>query len=121
MPTCNDCIHLSVCEKYRGIDFLKERCFYFKDRSKFVELQCKPGDVVYHYCEELHEILEYTIYCVNVFRENAITYRADAYDEENDEALSEIGFEAEDIGRDVFLTRKEAEQALKELGNETNN
>lgn len=134
MPTCKDCIHYEPCkDSYYNAEQLsrfplgflekenaEKNCAFFKDRSKFVELQCKPGDIVYHYCDELHEILEYTIYCVNVFREKAITYQADAYDEENDEALSEIGFETEDIGRDVFLTRKEAEQALKEREKEWN-
>lgn len=132
MSICKDCTRIEICTHYvkllsksEGIDFDNaieqycekaeaDKCEYFQDRSKVVELQCKPGDIVYHYCDELHKILDYTVYCINLFRENAITYQADAYDEENDEALSEIGFEPEDIGRDVFLTRKEAEQALKE-------
>lgn len=115
MLTCKDCLHDDICPKaFASLETGAEDCNDFKDRSKFVELQCKPGDIVYHYCDELHEILEYTIYCVNVFRENGITYHSESYDEENDEALSEIGFEPEDIGRDVFLTREEAEQALKE-------
>ena len=99
-------------EKYKKkVD--NSTCSLFKDCSKSIELHCKPGDVVYYYCEELHEILDYTVYCINLFRDNGITYCAEAYDEENAEALSEIGFEPEDIGRDVFLTREEAEQALK--------
>ena len=123
MPNCEDCIHWEPCKamayawrKIEGTHYPlnAEKCEFFKERSKFVELQCKPGDIVYHYCDELHEILEYTIYCVNVFRENGITYHSESYDEENDKALSEIGFEPEDIGRDVFFTREEAEQALKE-------
>lgn len=117
MATCKDCLYVEVCpfKRYRvEKDRMEKRCSFFKDRTRFVELLCKPGDIVYHYCEELHEILDYTVYCINIFRENSITYQADSYDEENDEALSEIGFEPEDIGRDVFLTRDEAEQALKE-------
>lgn len=135
MPTCKDCIHYEPCkDSYYNAEqlsrlpfgFLEKEnaekyCAFFEDRSKFVELQCKPGDIVYHYCDELHEILEYTIYCVNLFRDNGITYHADACDEENAEALSDIGFEPEDIGRDVFLTREEAERELKGNNNEKNN
>ena len=79
-----------------------------------MELLCKPGDIVYHYCEELHEILNYTVYIINVFSENSIIYRADSYDEENEEALSEIEFESKDIGKTVFLIKEQAEQALRE-------
>ena len=128
MATCKDCVHYEPCrdtyynneEQTRiPFDFLEKDgvdkdCAFFKDRSKIVELQCNIGQTVYAYCEDLHEILEYRIYCASVFRENSITYHADCYDEENDEALSEIGFEPDDIGEFVFFTREEVEQALKE-------
>lgn len=122
MASCTECVHVEVCKDYIKTvldDFddsqmCGDDCEFFQDRSRFVELLCKPGDIVYHYCEELHEILNYTVYIINVFRENSIIYRADSYDEENEEALSEIEFESKDIGKTVFLTKEQAEQALKE-------
>ncbi len=141
MATCKDCIHYEVCKTEKGstvfyregllsstYDQVDKICgALFKDRSRFVELPCNFGDVVYHYCDKLHKILDYTVYCVNVFGKDAM-YRADSYDENDCEVMealddSEIGFEpedcqiefeSEDIGKVVFLTREEAKQALKE-------
>lgn len=118
MAICENCFNRELCSSISlnkfGVHIIpQDECCNFKDRSRFVELLCKQGDIVYHYCEELHEILNYTVYIINVFSENSIIYRADSYDEENEEALSEIEFESKDIGRTVFLTKEQAEQALK--------
>ena len=59
MASCKDCVHVDVCKDY-AINYLKgtpiealERevgdypCCRFQDRSLFVELPCKVGDIVY--------------------------------------------------------------------------
>lgn len=117
MATCKDCLYIEVCpfKRYRvEKDRMEKRCSFFKYRFRFVELLCKPGDKVYGYCEELYNILEYTVEYAVMYPENAICFNADAYDDEKDEALSEIDFTSEEIGKTVFFTKEEAEAAMKE-------
>ncbi len=55
MSTCKDCLHIEVCKgsldttKYYGnvsaAGNVEELCAFFKNRSKFVELPCKVGDI----------------------------------------------------------------------------
>ena len=58
MASCKDCIHDKVCSKYfrafwghtanKHSDLINadpKDCPYFKDRSRFVELPCKVGDI----------------------------------------------------------------------------
>ena len=55
MATCNDCVHVEACNGILNgfdidIEFFGEQvsvCKNFKDRSRFVELPCKVGDLVY--------------------------------------------------------------------------
>jgi len=45
MASCKDCIHEKVCNYFDG-DLNEEgaeKCVYFKDCNKFVELPCKVG------------------------------------------------------------------------------
>lgn len=45
MASCKDCIHEKVCNYFDG-DLNEEgaeKCVYFKDCNKFVELPCKAG------------------------------------------------------------------------------
>lgn len=114
---CTDCVHYEFClsqEKYliehNRKDLIRrygfglhevEHCKFFKDRSRFVELPCKVGDTVYwdilgKPVED--EITNITIYdnCTRVFLKKGIS------------------FDIEDIGRMIFLSREQAEQALKE-------
>lgn len=133
MAACKACTHYDVCDNKKeilssGIRVLdsidvENVCPYFRDRSRFVELSCNFGDVVYHYCDKLHKILDYTVYCVNVFGKD-VMYLADSYDENNCEVMEalddseiefdsedcQLEFEPEDIGKTVFLTREEAEK-----------
>lgn len=57
MATCKECLHLPVCELLRSrgerdaASFQLSGCDHFKDRSRFVELPCNPGDTVYVFDE----------------------------------------------------------------------
>lgn len=44
METCKDCIYFPKCDEY---PFDESGCKDFKDRSRFVELPCKVGDMVH--------------------------------------------------------------------------
>lgn len=98
MASCKDCMHEKVCNYFDG-DLNEEgaeKCVCFKDLNRFVELPCKVGDTVYQtdgiriYENKIERII---------------------FDTNN------IGFDETSIGKSIFLTREEAEKALKEIDN----
>ena len=137
---CTDCVHYELClhqEKFliehNRKDLIRrygfglsepEICCNFRDRSRFVELTCKVGDTVYAYwdmdnpCSNyLHVIEDFIIdLVILVDRKNSVIgFRAGRTCEQNGRKC-DIEFDLKDIGKTVFLTREEAEQALRECG-----
>ena len=103
MASCKDCMHEKVCDYFEG-DLNEEgaeKCVYFKDSNRFVELPCNVGDTVFvvNGLKEIDE-LEVDYYVV---RKNVISVGM----------VDDGEYEVET----VFLTREEAEQALKERAN----
>lgn len=48
---CEKCLCRGVCNvKISPSILFTQGCQYFKDRSKFIELPCKPGETVYRIC-----------------------------------------------------------------------
>lgn len=47
--TCKDCIHYDVCKALEDqVGMIDARqCGCYKDKSRFIELPCKKGDVLY--------------------------------------------------------------------------
>ena len=43
--TCNDCIHISICNAHGYID--ADDCHDFKNKADFVEIPCRCGDCEY--------------------------------------------------------------------------
>lgn len=87
--TCKDCVHYEVCNIF-GDEVLGnfDICVHFKDKSKFIELNCK----LFQYdSERIYELKVKKI----------------IYD------CGYIAFDNESIGKNVFLTKEEAEQALR--------
>lgn len=126
MASCKECIHFDRCKGLYKFDRLQKAvskgCSYFRDRSRFVELPCKVGDTVYAYwdmdnpCSNyLHVIEDFIIdLVILVDRKNSVIgFRAGRTCEQNGRKC-DIEFDLKDIGKTVFLTREEAEQALKE-------
>lgn len=100
MASCKGCLSYGICNKHwLGTGNMPNVCSevflceHFKDRTRFVELPCKVGDTVYQtdgiriYENKIERII---------------------FDTNN------IGFDETSIGKSIFLTREEAEQALKE-------
>lgn len=97
--TCKDCIYYDKCVSRISymmdidvvtnelINDMDERCRDFKDKSKYIELPCKVGDIVY-IIEPFNGICDMTLRNVHV----------------NDL-----------LKNNIFLTKSEAEQKLKEL------
>lgn len=114
MATCKDCLHVEVCDS-RCPDTNNERliCDNYKDRSRFVELPYKLGDVVYFIFERK------VIGCVvrRISFDNTkfgANITLDSLDDNNYGTI--YGLLADD-DCEFFLTREEAEQALKEREN----
>lgn len=132
--TCKDCVHYDVCKGWcSGIDEYinpqgtenQEPCKHFKDKSRFVELPCKVGDVVY--------AIFYTgtpsqpsIYKSKV-NEIVIVDSSEPYYNQPFIVLDiwlcdtlircKTSLGISDFNKTVFLTREEAEKALKERDN----
>lgn len=116
MASCKDCVNVEVCceknlhvavgmniiprFKYKRIE---QECKNFKDRSRFVELPVKPGEKIYHFDTAGH------IYKSTV---NRLVYAATGFLIDSD-----VMFNSNLIGARFFLTREEAEAALKEREN----
>lgn len=111
--TCKDCIHYNVCEDYDNrvtleIYNMAEKCKYFKDKSRIVELPCDVGDKIY--CDGKYfadhcagKVMEFIVGDVKT---NVCTYHRGEID---------MIFRFSDFGKRVFLTREEAKKSIKEL------
>ena len=110
MATCKDCLHVDVCRRYtndlaklHGIPLKLEEvehllecddCEDFKNRAQFVELPCKIGSELYR-IKKINGRPFVTNTRLNVNNFWKIVIQGE-------------------FGKTVFLTREEAEQALKE-------
>lgn len=108
MATCKDCIHYEACYIFEH-DIVaygknaEKQCIDFKDRSKFIELPCRVniGDKVWT-LDSKDTICTGTVVCI--FKD-VLGFSID------------IGWEIcelKNVGKTVFFTKEEAEQALKE-------
>ena len=113
---CEDCIHYEVCTKmvFGG---RADDCKFYKDKSRFIELPCKVGDFVYIAGVVWDCTLRDCLCCNNeedVEKSNCPYKAANRF-------LFKKKFQLEmipNIGKTVFLTIEEAENALKERENE---
>lgn len=114
MASCKDCMHEEVCSIFSS-DLNEdgaEKCVCFKNRNRFVELPCKVGDTVYVIDDMGDE--EYLVASCTI---SAIRYECKKTDSKI--IIMTEGFLAPFtnswvLGKTVFLTREEAEKALKE-------
>lgn len=79
-------------------------------KNNVIVLSCKVGDKVY---ENYHgHIFEYVITSIEISSPYDIVYKVRATEPWN-RFVRFIGFDKYDIGETIFLTREEAERALK--------
>ena len=115
--TCKNCVHMHVCGYRQTMDIGNEHanhCKDFQDRSRFVELPCKAGDTLYANDTDIQSARVMALYIdqsggmfdldITKYVKTGIGYKH--------EVSTDYTFE--DIGKRLFLTKKEAEQALKE-------
>lgn len=120
MATCKDCMHYDLCRSCSRIQLgwnvntvgyvenVEEICKHFADSSRFVELPCKLRDTLF--VPTRNFVSEYKIVSFHVCGEG-IWYRTNVIKGILTRLISD---NVENIGKTVFLTREEAEQALKE-------
>ena len=120
---CKDCFYYKMC--IPNVELIKmqidentmeKHCVDFKDKSKVIELPCKVGDIVYvidEYDLEVNRcIIENFLICAG----KTLYFRANYYvqkGEELEELVDEYDLEESDIGKTVFFTKEQAEQALR--------
>ena len=137
--TCKDCIHQESCVDWakvrkgndRSVKGIVEQiiegehygCEFFKDRSKFIELPCEVGDTVYilhRYKDGNGFLQEVTVSGIHL--RDTIGYRGiprQEYLVVRGACNLSSHVKLKDIGKTIFFTKEEAEQALRERNNET--
>ena len=107
--TCKDCINYDACKvaKLNDSNEVERWCDLFKDCAQFVELPYKLGDSIYE--PKRHQITEYQIARI-VFYDFGLRMELRLMKG----LLFRVEIKQEDIGKVVFLTQEEAEQALEE-------
>ena len=129
---CANCIHYESCLSwikhgsmlYNDFDYSVANCPYFEDKSKFVELPCVIGDMVYKL--DNHGIVELKVWNTEITTLGVRIHgqckhlgHCDADDNPCDNAeVCRAVFWDEELGRTVFLKKAEAEAKLKELEDE---
>ena len=68
-----------------------------------IVLLCKIGDNVYRTGDPIKKVYEFSVTCIEIFEDEVV------FIDDSDNEFTE-----HDIGKTVFLTREEAEEALKE-------
>lgn len=132
--TCKDCLHYDLCKSaimdsaivrrlmLNGSVMFEEAkeqvmqeyyasCNHFKDRSKFIDLPCNVGDVIYIPQRKrisVHKVVSFYIGFGNTVFMNLTPIEGYLVSYLN------VG----DIGKKAFLTSEECEQALKRCNNE---
>ena len=106
---CSDCIHGQVC-MWRSFPYdPTEHCQFFKDKSLFVELPVRLGQILYQ-PDDYHK-------CAEELKVSSLTQKKDGSWKirlsHRYRWISEITVDK--IDKTVFLTKEEAEQKLKEI------
>lgn len=95
----------------KGVARLRELAGADKD-GRVVMLLCKLGDTVWMWNADFGTALPYVVDLISVINEGC-GYSANC--NHNGELLDSIDFEDGDIGKTIFLTRDEAEEALEAM------
>lgn len=109
---CKDCLSFGVCRYASGSRLLeKEPCADFMDIDKWVKLPCKVGTTIYRVQEYFNDATLHSEKRVKVCVAESAS--ADSTWTDDSVILSNNCF-----GKTWFLTREEAERALKDRSGE---
>ena len=127
MADCRNCIHKRVCDLWhekelqKACSFQLSGCDYFKDQSLFMELPCKIGKKIYviDWCSKRYKGYGCPCKCGSTQREHVFGHDCVKYC-----MVNSRGFCLDDvdrIGKDVFLTKADAKNAIIERAEENAN
>lgn len=120
--TCKDCLYSPMCEYAERHSLINEYCDMFicsefEDKSQYIKLPCKVGDVVYVPDEDDDYVFPVQIDSIIVSDmlngEICLQYNGCFYNDDGD-SIQDFEFDSDDFGKTVFLTYEEAEKALEE-------
>lgn len=118
--TCKNCIHYEICqimyEQYGIYKVGVSQCGYFKDKELIVELPRKVGDLVYVFCWKRKRTNGKYGYWNSIITTEKVFELAATHGEIYIDCKKATKTDLLRIGKTVFLTREEAEQALEERG-----
>lgn len=111
--TCKNCLHYGVCYTQEVCNDIEQQlkdfgCKYFTDRSEWIHLPCSIDTVFFKPISRRNTIAKCTL--------SSLTQNADkSWKIRLTSGIFRSAFEitTNDIGKTVFLTREEAEKALK--------
>lgn len=117
MTTCKDCTHYEACSFHENLwmndSFTHltpcDSCPAFKDRSRFVELPCKPGDIVFYMNRYRRNVWPMKIISVEINSQGINEYGCWC---DVPESYTPICFTPIAIGKTVFFTQEKAEAEL---------
>ena len=107
---CKNCFHYNVCEARANLGDITENaegCKNFIDSSRVIVPPCEVGDKIF-FIVNMSEHLAFNDFVTDdTVTKIGVTTKG---------ILHEKGVDFTDFGKTVFLTREEAEAALKERG-----
>lgn len=132
--TCRDCIHFKACDEMaraNSVDefntMYAEKCEDFSDRSAWVKLPCKVGDMVFILDDVDYGEYVITEFFVGISQELKAFVKCgiSGYKDIQDcpelfcgQTFCTASFCCEDFGKTVFFSREGAERALKDRSGE---
>lgn len=118
--TCKDCLHYERCKKLGifNVETLSV-CEDFSDRSEWVHLPCKVGDIVYYF-DGAYYLKNKNNWKVKPIKVTEFSTKIGRSGKLYPLSIIANGtrYPLTSIGKTVFLTREEAEKALEGMKDE---
>lgn len=114
--TCKDCVHYDICpwqddDEYESIVELSADCYNFKPKSRFVELPCAFGDVIYMLVTRKTHSFEYEF--ENGKRKMIKQQNQHTFIKRTTFMESNFFKVLDEWGKTVFSSKEQAENALR--------
>lgn len=114
MSNCDNCLHRYICPiVYEAYD-----CSYFDDKSEYIHLPCKVGDTVYYFRGGYYR--DRSNWEITPIKVTEISMKINRSGRVMPLSIIANGtrYPISSIGKTVFLSREEAERALKKSNKE---